>query len=176
MNENLSYPIGKFNTNDPRWNISVNQTISYLASYPEELWDLIEPLTDDQMETPYRPSGWTITQLVHHIADSHANAYIRFKLALTEDDPTIKPYREAIWALLPDNPLELIGTSIGMLRAIHARWTYLMAHMTDDDWSRRYYHPDDEEYVELYTARKIYHWHSAHHYAHISALITRENW
>jgi len=136
----------------------------------------IENLSDQQMQTPYRPGGWTVVQLVHHIADSHMNAYIRFKLSLTETDPTIKPYEEGKWAKLPDSNLTLINSSLNLLKSLHTKWAALMNQMSDQDWNRRYHHPADGSYVDLSTARKMYHWHSAHHLAHITNLIQRENW
>lgn len=174
--ENLKYPIGTFDSLDNRWNLSAKDNIDYIAHYPALVWEAIKNLTDDQMQTPYRPGGWTVTQLVHHIADSHMNAYIRFKLSLTEIDPTIKPYEEGEWAKLPDSNVELIGAALDLLRALHTKWAGLMESMTDDDWAKRYHHPADNSYVDLTTARKTYHWHSAHHLAHITTLVKRNNW
>ena len=175
MND-LKYPLGTFDPIDTQWNLKSAENIAYLAQYPSLVVQAISNLTDEQMQTPYRPGGWTVTQLVHHIADSHMNAYIRFKLSLTELDPTIKPYEEAEWAKLPDSNLELIESAVHILRAIHTKWTVMMRAMTESDWAKRYYHPADSIYVDLATACKMYHWHSAHHLAHITRLIDRKGW
>ena len=174
--ENLKYPLGTFNPSDNRWNLNPTENIDYLAQYPKLVAIAIADLSDIQMQTPYRPGGWTVTQLVHHIADSHMNAYIRFKLSLTEVDPTIKPYEEGEWAKLPDSNLELVSTALDILKALHTKWAVIMKSMTDSDWKKRYHHPADGSYVDLATARKMYHWHSAHHLAHITSLIHREKW
>lgn len=174
MND-LKYPLGTFDPEDERWNLSPSENIEYIAQYPFLIKDTISDLTNDQMQTPYRTGGWTVTQLVHHIADSHMNAYIRFKLSLTETDPTIKPYEEGEWAKLPDSNLDLINTSVDLLIALHSKWACLMKLMTDSDWAKRYHHPADGNHVDLETARKMYHWHSAHHLAHITRLIKFEN-
>ena len=174
--KDLKYPIGTFDDQDPQWNLSGGDNIAYIAKYPQLLWATIANLTDHQMKTPYRPGGWTITQLIHHIADSHMNAYIRFKLSLTETEPTIKPYEEAEWAKLPDYNLEMIPVSISLIKALHTKWSNLMDAMTIEDWKKRYHHPADGSYIDLTTARMMYHWHSAHHLAHITNLVERENW
>lgn len=174
--KDLKYPIGTFDALDPQWNLTAVNSITYLAKYPQLLWETIANLTDDQMETPYRTGGWTVTQLIHHITDSHMNAYIRFKLSLTETNPTIKPYEEAEWAKLPDYNLEMIPVSISLIKALHTKWANLMDAMTESNWDRRYVHPVDGRYVDLVTACKMYHWHSAHHLAHITQLVERENW
>jgi len=172
----LKYPVGQFSATDLQWNLSPETNIDYIANYPNLLADTISNLSDEQMLTPYRPDGWTVVQLVHHIADSHMNAYIRFKLALTESDPTIKPYAEGEWAKLPDSNLDLIPSAIDLLHALHTKWAAVMSNMTEEDWDRRYHHPADGSYVDLATARKLYLWHSAHHLAHITELIKRKNW
>lgn len=174
--DELKYPIGKFDASDPRWNVAAQQNIQYIAEYPEKIINTIAKLDTSQMQTAYRPDGWTVTQLVHHIADSHMNAYIRFKLSLTEIDPTIKPYDEAEWAKLADSTPALINTTLQLLKALHIKWSGLMQSMSDTDWKKRYHHPEDGSFVDLATARKMYHWHSAHHLAHITKLIERENW
>jgi len=175
MND-LRYPLGKFIATDARWNISTELNVAYLMEYPDLLNNTVSKLSEEQILTPYRPGGWTVTQLVHHIADSHMNAYIRFKLSLTEVDPTIKPYEEGEWAKLPDSIPELTNTTLALLKALHTKWSALMQSMSSDDWNKRYHHPADGSFVELATARKMYHWHSAHHLAHITKLIERENW
>ena len=173
--DELKYPIGKFDATDEKWSIHV-QNIDYIANYPKLIIGVVSKLNEAQMQTPYRPGGWTVTQLVHHIADSHMNAYIRFKLSLTETDPTIKPYNESEWAKLPDSNPQLINSALILLEALHIKWATLMKSMSDQDWNKRYHHPEDKEFVDLSKALKMYHWHSAHHLAHITCLIQRENW
>ena len=174
--ENLKFPIGQFNAQDDRWNISKIETLKYFKSHPDLLSTAIKSLTNEQLMTPYRPGGWTICQLVHHIADSHMNAYIRFKLTLTEIDPAIRPYDEGAWAKLPDSNLQLISASISTIKGLHAKWSGLMADLSDEQWKMRYYHPGDETFMPLDVAANMYHWHSAHHLAHIISLMERENW
>ena len=127
------------------------------------------------MKTTYRPGGWTVTQLIHHIADSHMNAYIRFKLSLTETEPTIKPYEEAEWAKLPDYKLKMIPVSISLITALHTKWSNLMDALKIEDWNRLYRHTADLSYVDLATSRVMYHKQSAHHLAHIAILVERES-
>lgn len=172
----LKYPIGTFDIADTRWNKDPHASLAYIRNYPKLLWDTIADLTDDQMQTPYRPEGWTVTQLVHHISDSHTNAFVRFKLALTEDNPTIKPYKEASWVQLPDTSLESIGSAMSLIRAIHEKWSNLMDEMHDLNWKRTYFHPGDDRIYELNEVLCLYHWHCAHHLAHITSLIKRNNW
>lgn len=172
----LKYPIGKFDASDKRWTIGKDHSIDYLFHYPNLLFDTINGFSESQMLTPYRLGGWTVSQLIHHIADSHMNAYIRFKLSLTELKPTIKPYNEGKWAELPDSNLELISLTKNMIVALHAKWGFLMRSMSTEQWTKNYYHPEDQKYVELSTALKMYHWHSAHHLAHITTLMKIKNW
>ena len=173
--KDLKYPIGTFDDQDPQWNLSAGDNIAYIAKYPQLLWATIANLTDHQMKTPYRPGGWTITQLIHHIADSHMNAYIRFKLSLTETEPTIKPYEEAEWAKLPDYKLKMISVSISLITALHTKWSNLMDALKIEDWNRLYRHTADLSYVDLATSRMMYHKQSAHLLAHIAKLVERES-
>lgn len=174
--EDLKYPLGRFDPLDAQWSLSTPSNIAYIAQYPTLVWEAINSLTDDQMQTSYRPGGWTVIQLVHHLADSHMNAYIRFKLSLTEVEPSIKPYDEGAWAKLPDSNLELIPQSIDLLKALHIKWASLMASMTSSEWAKKYHHPAGGNYVDLASARKMYHWHSAHHLAHITRLVQLKGW
>lgn len=134
----------------------------------------VQGLTDAQLDTPYRPGGWTVRQLVHHVADSHVNGYIRLKLALTEENPTIKPYEQDRWAELPDSRLP-IETSLTLLGSVHERWSTLWTSVTDADLSRTFQHPELGP-LTLDTHLQIYGWHSRHHVAHITALRQRERW
>ncbi len=170
--EDLRYPIGRFTpAASPDPTIRAEQ-ISTLRLLPSKLQAAVGGLTPSQLDTPYREGGWTVRQLVHHIADSHANAYVRTKLALTEDWPTIKPYDEAAWACLPDSSLPIDG-SLAMIAAMHERWVALFE--SDADFERGYNHPENGRQT-LATVLSLYAWHSRHHTAHITHLKARQNW
>ena len=172
--EDLRYPIGRFTrpaSTDPTFR---SAQIEILRALPENLRAAVDGLKENQLDTPYREGGWTVRQLVHHIADSHANAYVRYKLALTEDWPTIKPYDEALWATLADSRLPVAG-SLAMVRALHERWVALLEAMGETDFQRGYNHPENGR-QELATVSALYAWHSSHHLAHINNLRTRQNW
>jgi hypothetical protein len=132
-------------------------------------------LNDSQLDTPYREGGWTVRQVVHHLADSHANSVIRFKLALTEDWPTIKPYNENTWAQLPDSKSLPVDSSLTFISAMHERWVALLESMSEADFERGYVHPERGR-QNLLTALGIYAWHGRHHTAHITSLRARNNW
>jgi uncharacterized damage-inducible protein DinB len=170
----LRYPIGRFRapaSNGPEIRTAHIQTIRLL---PERLQASVKGLSDAQLDTPYREGGWTVRQLVHHVADSHAMAYTRFKLALTEDWPMIKPYDEAAWAELADSKLP-IDDSIAMLDALHDRWVALLESMSEEDFAKGYDHPENGRQA-LAKALAIYDWHSRHHVAHITELRARQGW
>jgi uncharacterized damage-inducible protein DinB len=169
--EDLRYPIGRFNPEAAR---SRAQQIETLRQLPESLRAAVSGLNDAQLDTPYRDGSWTVRQLVHHIADSHANAYIRFKLALTEDNPTIKPYDEAAWADLPDSSMP-IDVSLAFTEAVHARLVNLLGTMTDADYDKTFRHPERGS-VTLANNLALYDWHSRHHTAHIARLRARMGW
>ncbi|UCE93480.1 MAG: bacillithiol transferase BstA [Flavobacteriaceae bacterium] len=173
--EDLKYPIGKFTVSEPISREQVTQWIQVLEGFPKRLEALTTPLTDDQVDTPYRPGGWTIRQVVHHLADSHYNSYIRFKWALTEDSPLIKAYFEDRWAQLDDYqaPVEL---SLNALNSLHNKWVYLLKRLTDKDLKRVFIHPESKEKISLEKNIGIYAWHSKHHYAHIENLLRRKGW
>ncbi len=169
------YPIGRFNgqpAETPEARASAIQTLRELSA--QSACGGPDGLTGPQLDMPYREGGWTVRQVVHHVADSHANAYVRFKLALTEDWPTIKPYDEAAWALLADSrgPLE---ASLVLTAALHTRWVALLESMTDADFARGYNHPENGRQT-LATALANYAWHSHHHTAHITSLRARLDW
>lgn len=174
MDEDLRFPIGKFDSNVEITKEFRNKFIETIGNFPDALYDEIKNLGDDQLDTAYRPDGWTIRQLIHHIADSHMNAYIRFKLALTEDAPTIRPYFEDRWAEIDDSKMP-IDVSMQVLRGIHARWTTVLSSMSEEDFKRRLIHPDSGEWT-LEKMLGMYDWHSRHHLAHITELAKRENW
>jgi hypothetical protein len=135
----------------------------------------VSGLSEAQLDTPYREDGWTVRQVVHHVADSHMNAYIRCKLALTEDWPTIKPYDEAAWANLPDSRWLPIDGSLALITALHRRWVELLEAMTDDDFRKGYNHPERGR-ADLAKTLSMYDWHSRHHTAHITRLRSRLGW
>ena len=173
--DDLRFPIGRFNApamSTPGVRVAHIQTLRLL---PERLRAAVAGLTDAQLDTPYRPDGWTVRQLVHHLADSHANSYVRFKLALTEDWPTVKPYDEAAWAELPDSRTLPVETSLALLSALHARWVASLESMTEDDFQRGFNHPEMGRQV-LARTLALYDWHSRHHTAHITSLRARQGW
>lgn len=174
MDEDLRFPIGKFDAELKITKRLRNQFIEAIANYPDVLFEEIKNLWDDELDTPYRPEGWTVRQLVHHIADSHMNSYIRFKLALTEDAPTIRPYFEDRWAEIEDSKMP-IDASMKIIRGVHARWANVLNSMSDEDFRRRLVHPESGEWT-LEKMLGLYDWHGRHHLAHITELAKREGW
>jgi uncharacterized damage-inducible protein DinB len=171
----LRYPIGKMERKPSLNPDERDIAISQIAETPGRLREAVAGLSHEQFDTPYRPGGWTVRQVVHHLPDSHLNAYVRFKLGLTENEPTIKPYNEARWAELADfrdTPLEI---SLSLLESLHHRWDVLLRSMRPEDFARRVRHPEMGE-MTLDTALTIYSWHGRHHVAHITALREREGW
>ena len=173
--ELLKYPIGKFHKPETIADDSIKEAIETIKSFPANLFTAVSPLSIEQLNTPYRPGGWTVRQLVHHCADSHMNAFIRFKLALTEENPTIKPYDEAAWANLADAELP-IESSLAIIKAIHKKWGVLLDSMKEEDFKKTYFHPEKQRSQELEEITLIYAWHSTHHLAHIQHLVLREKW
>ena len=175
MTQDLRYPIGDF---DRDYEVSPKaraQRIEIISDLPAAVTAAVSSLTDEQLDTEYRPGGWTVRQTVHHIADSHSNSFTRFKLALTEDSPpTIKPYWEDRWAELGDSKLP-VDVSLKMIEAIHIRWRALLESMTDDDFKREFIHPETGHWP-LEGALALYAWHSQHHTAHITRLNERNGW
>ena len=174
MTPDLRYPIGRFETVTPGSSTITDRAahIANIAALPANLRAAVHGLSDAQLDTPYRPGGWTVRQLVHHVADSHANAYCRIKLALTEENPTIKPYDEERWAMLPDATLP-IEVSLVMLEAIHERWVTLLEALEPAQYHRLFTHPEAGGHdVDWLLA--LYDWHGRHHTAHLTALRTRE--
>jgi hypothetical protein len=171
----IRYPVGRFtwsgfNTPDQR-----AAAIDDIAAAPVKMRSAVEGLTEAQLDTPYREGGWTVRQVVHHVPDSHMNSYIRFKFALTEHEPTIKPYDEAVWANLIDAKTAAIAPSLSLLEGLHHRWALLLRSLSDDDVKRKFNHPELgivtlDQYIALYA------WHSKHHVAHITSLREREGW
>jgi hypothetical protein len=147
-----------------------------IAAAPGRLRAAVSGLTPPQLDTPYRDNGWTVRQVVHHIPDSHLNAYTRIKLALTEDEPTIKPYEEARWAELPDARGGDIEPSLSLLEFLHQRWLLLLRQLSSNDFDRRFRHPEHGRIFGLNEALAMYAWHGRHHVAHITSLRQRRGW
>jgi hypothetical protein len=169
------YPIGKFSYGAPPSEDQKKDRIDQVAHAPANLRAAIKGLTNPQLDTPYRPGGWTVRQVVHHVPDSHMNAYIRFKLALTEEEPTIKPYAEDRWAQLADTGTTPVEVSLTMLDALHDRWVRLLRSFKADDWKRTFRHPE-LGVMDLERTLALYDWHGRHHVAHITSLREREGW
>lgn len=171
MTADARFPIGKFDADrfsDRRANIAV------ISQLPADLRVAVGKLDNAQLDTPYREGGWTLRQTVHHIADSHINSLCRFKLALTEDAPTIRPYREELWAELPDSLLP-VEASLQIIDGVHTRWSALLERMTDADFKRELEHPDSGKWT-LDAMLGLYAWHSLHHLAHITTTCKRNGW
>ena len=170
-----SYPIGRYQRVE---SVSVHQrmvAIAAIAALPGMLSDAVKGLDREQLDTPYRDGGWTVRQLVHHVADSHMNAFLRIRLALTEDWPTISPYDEKAWANLRDSKMAPISWSVALLEELHARWVMLLESLTEEQWARGFSHPErGRSTIEATT--QLYAWHSRHHVAHITRLREREGW
>jgi uncharacterized damage-inducible protein DinB len=171
----LRYPIGKFHYDGPLSEEQMRSSLDDIARTPENLRAAVKGLSEAQLDTPYRPGGWTVRQVTHHVPDSHMNAYIRFKLALTEDDPTIKPYAEDRWAQLADTKNTPIEVSLTMLDSLHDRWVRLLRSMTAENWQRTFRHPEMGP-MTLEKTLALYAWHGRHHVAHITALRDRNGW
>ena len=171
MND-LRYPIGRFDLKAAMPAGGPGPLIDSLAARPAELRSLVGELTDKQLDTPYRDGGWTIRQVVHHLPDSHLNAYIRMRWALTEDNPLIKAYNETAWAELPDASRAPVEPSLALLEALHIRWVLLLRSLADSDWQRTIQHPQNGE-MSLATLLRMYEWHGRHHVAHIRGARER---
>ena len=175
MSEDLRFPIGEFDRNYKTSPEARQARIKTITELPTRLREAVAGLDDAQLDTEYRPGGWTVRQTVHHVPDSHANSFIRFKLALTEDEvPTIKPYYEDRWAELGDAKLP-VEVSLKMAEAIHERWVALLDSMSDTDYQKKFIHPETGEWT-LDSALALYAWHSLHHTAHITRLRERNTW
>jgi uncharacterized damage-inducible protein DinB len=173
--QDLRYPVGKFH-----WRGDLNPTeraelIDQIAAVPANLRQAVKGLTPEQLDTPYRPDGWTVRQVVHHVPDSHLNSYIRFKWALTEQQPTIKTYDQEAWAKLADSKETRVETSLALLEALHERWVNLLRSMSPADFARTLNHPEMGP-VTLDRMVAIYAWHGRHHVGHITSLRERMGW
>jgi len=176
MSADLRYPVGKFVRPKSLTPAERTSAIEAIAKTPAAMRAAVSGLTDAQLDTPYRPDGWSVRQVVHHVPDSHMNAYTRFKLALTEDVPTIKPYDEARWAELEDGKSKLVEHSLTLLDALHARWVFLLDRMKPSDFERKLNHPEWEAPLSLDAMLALYAWHGKHHVAHITSLRERSGW
>jgi uncharacterized damage-inducible protein DinB len=175
MERDLRYPIGKFERVENLTQEQRGDFIAQIADAPTRLAAAVAGLNSEQLDTPYRPGGWTVRQLIHHIPDSHMNAFIRFKLALTEDEPTIKPYDEALWAKLGDVKDTPTQVSLALLDNLHKRWVPLLQSLAPSDWSRKFRHPEIGT-MTLDDLLALYAWHGRHHVAHITSLRERNGW
>lgn len=171
----LRYPVGRFNMESDPTDDERRSLIDEIAETPSRLREAIRTLSDEQLDTPYRPGGWTVRQVVHHVPDSHLNSYVRFKLALTEEEPTIRPYDEDRWARLEDSRLTPPEVSLELLEALHERWVTLLRSLAPEDFRRTFRHPD-LGLVSLNKNVALYAWHGRHHVAHITSLSERKGW
>ena len=175
MSMDSRFPIGKFVYDGPPGAEQRSQFIEDIAQAPAALRAAVKGLSPQQIETPYRDGGWTVRQVVHHVPESHMNAYIRFKLALTEDEPTIKPYEQQLWAELGDVPSTPIEVSLALMDPLHDRWVRLLRSMKSADWGRTFRHPE-LGLVALEKNVALYAWHGRHHVAHITELRNKMGW
>lgn len=173
--ESLRYPVGRYERPVHVTSQDRAQWLAELEALPAQLRQAVEGLSDEQLDTPYRPGGWTIRQVVHHLPDSHLNSYIRFRFALTEETPLIKPYDEATWAELTDAKSAPVNLSLTLLESLHARWVILLRSLNDAQFARTFRRPDSGD-VRLDTALGLYAWHGRHHVGHILNLRKRKGW
>lgn len=169
--DKLKFPIGHFDQHTevtPEYLALWKTTI---AEFPQKLKKVVNALSSEELNWKYRPNGWTIKQVVHHLADSHMNSFIRFKLTLTEDAPTIRPYEEADWANVPDGLSENIEPSLQILDGVHQRWSLLLENLSDSEWNKMYFHPQHQRLFSTKEALGIYDWHCRHHLAHIEQAL-----
>ncbi len=174
--DELRFPVGPSHIPPTTTPEQCAQWIRDIAALPENIRSAVGGLNLEQLATPYRPGGWTVREVVHHVADSHMNCYIRFKLALTENHPTIKPYDEAAWAKLADYDKSPVEVSLALLDSLHARWAELLRSLSPAQLERGFYHPENKADCRLDQALCLYSWHGRHHTAHITKLRERMGW
>jgi uncharacterized damage-inducible protein DinB len=174
--DDLRYPIGKFDYQPGASDAARKERIARIGAAPARIRAAVSGLTPEQLDTPYRPGGWTVRQVVHHVPDSHLNAYTRIRLALTEPGPTIKPYDEARWAELPDARGAPPEISLALLEALHARWMLLLERLVPEDFGRSIRHPEHGREMTVDELVAMYAWHGEHHAAHITSLRRRMGW
>jgi len=171
----LRYPVGKFQWTGASTDADRRSFIAQIEEAPAKLRAAVKGLTEQQLDTPYRDGGWTIRQVVHHLPDSHMNAYVRFKLAVTEDQPTVKTYEQELWANLPDARTAPIEPSLALLESLHYRWVLFFKSLSAAEWARKLKHPElGEVGLDKYLA--MYAWHGRHHVAHVTSLRERMKW
>jgi DinB family protein len=176
MMEDIRFPIGRYN-GPGDFNVeTIQNLINEIDALPKRLTELVSEWPAKKLDTPYRHDGWTVRQLIHHLTDSHLNAYLRFKRVATEDNPTILPYNQAAWANLPDSVKGDIRPPLLMLSALHQRWVIFLRYLSEEDFSRKYTHPEHSGTQILFFMLGLYAWHSNHHYTHIEKLSIREGW
>jgi uncharacterized damage-inducible protein DinB len=171
----LRYPIGPYESRDKLTPAERREMIDQIAAAPRHLRNAAQGLDERQLDTPYREGGWTVRQVVHHVPDSHLNAYIRLKLALTEHEPLIKPYEQSAWAMLPDSVQVPIETSLVLLEKVHERFVTILRAMSEEQFARRFTHPD-HGLMTLDWLVAMYAWHGRHHVGHITSLRERRSW
>lgn len=174
--DELRYPIGLFTYEGEISREQLQAWMADIESTPSRLREAVAGLSDEQLDTPYRPEGWTLRQVVHHVADSHMNSYTRFKLALTEEEPTIRPYYEDRWAELSDGKSAPIELSLTLLDALHSRWMIVLHAMQHEQFARAFVHPESGKTIRLDWNVGNYAWHGNHHIAHITSLRARRGW
>jgi len=173
--EDLRYPIGRYET-QPYSERQKELWLIDIQFLPQHLENAVLNLDEAQLDTVYRPGGWTVRQVVHHVADSHANAYIRFKLGLTENNPIIKPYDEVAWANMKDTAEVPINVSLTWLHALHTRWLAVLQSIREEEWERTVVHPEHGRQMTLWYLLGLYAWHGRHHTAHITSLREKRGW
>ena len=174
--ETLRYPVGKFKFPETVSMDEIAIAIKTIEELPSILRNAVRNMNEEQLSTRYRDGGWTVRQVVHHLFDSHSNAYIRMKLAMTEDNPTIKPYKEALWAELEDGKNTPVELGLNLVELLHARWSIFMRSMTENDLQRTFVHPESKRIQTIAQTMVLYAWHSRHHLAHITELKNRMGW
>ena len=172
MTDELKYPAGTFVPPASYTDDDLRRWINELKVLPGKMRQAVISLSEKQLDTQYRPGGWTLRQVVHHVADSHMNSLIRFKLALTETNPTIKPYEEAYWALLPDYRMP-VESSLRILEGIHSHWVNLLESFTENEWNKTFTNPESGQTIPLKRALGLYAWHGRHHLAHITETVKK---
>jgi DinB superfamily len=169
------YPIGEFSFDGTLSESEKSKHLDHIEQTPARLRTAVQGLSQKQLDTPYRDGGWTVRQVVHHVPDSHLNAYVRFKLALTEDEPTIRPYAEKPWAELPDGKSAEVELSLVLLESLHRRWMLTLRNIKPDEWKRTLRHPE-MGLLNLEKTLALYSWHGRHHVAHVTGLRERMRW
>lgn len=166
----LRYPVGKYAAPPSAKAEEIKDWIDVIEALPAKLRKTVEAMTEAELDTVYRPGGWTRRQVVHHLADSHMNCYIRCKLAVTQDNPTINPYKESVWAEMNDGKNFPVAVSLDLLEAVHLRLVDFLRRLSTEEWQRTYYHPESKKTWKLYEVAALYAWHSRHHAGHVGLV------